>query len=255
MATTSVFDTKYSPTKTTKSTTKSTAKSTANKLKPSGKGSATSLAKTVTNKTSTPTNKKGSTTSNKKSNLVKDIKTKSILSKTPSNAPKTKTSTFNLDAEVKKTMSGAYGSGAARKQALGANYSKVQAEINRRAAANKPKTSTAPKSTATTPAKSERVEIGSLPLKKVTEADLKPSPKPAAPVVKTSGGSGLGAKEKADKEMEKQGFRRGGSVKRRMMTGGMVNSNAKISAIKTPGSRGTKVGLNKRIAKPKGKRG
>lgn len=125
-----------------------------------------------------------------------------------------KKETFNLDAEVKKTMSGAYGSGAARKKALGANYSKVQAEINKRSAANKPKTTS-------TPTKSERVEIGSLPLRKVTEADLKPSPKPAAPVVKTSGGSGLGTKEKTDQEMEKQGFRRGGSVKRKMKNGGV----------------------------------
>jgi hypothetical protein len=37
-------------------------------------------------------------------------------------------------------------------------------------------------------------------------------------------------------------------------TGGMVNSNAKITADKTPGSKGTKVGLNKRVAKPKGKK-
>jgi hypothetical protein len=196
----------------------------------------------------------------KKTTVKKSTKTKlksagtgKVSSVAAATAGKTspKKETFNLDAEVKKTMSGAYGSGAARKQALGANYSKVQAEINKRSAANKPKTS-APKST---PAKSERVEIGSLPLRKITEADLKSSPKPAAPVVKSSGGSGLGAKEKTDQEMEKQGFRRGGSVKRKMMTGGMVNSNAKISATKTPGSRGTKVGLNKRIAKPKGKRG
>ncbi len=33
-------------------------------------------------------------------------------------------------------------------------------------------------------------------------------------------------------------------------TGGMVNSNAKILADKTPGSKGTKVGLNKRVPKP-----
>jgi hypothetical protein len=52
-------------------------------------------------------------------------------------------SAFNLDAEVKKAMSGAYGSGSARKTALGANYSKVQAEINKRAAAKK--STTAPK--------------------------------------------------------------------------------------------------------------
>jgi hypothetical protein len=36
--------------------------------------------------------------------------------------------------------------------------------------------------------------------------------------------------------------------------GGMVNSNAKVLADKTPGSKGTKVGLNKRVSKPKGKK-
>lgn len=60
----------------------------------------------------------------------------------PATKPATK-STFNLDAEVKKAMSGAYGSGAARKSALGDNYSKVQAEINKRTAAKK--STTAPK--------------------------------------------------------------------------------------------------------------
>ena len=39
-----------------------------------------------------------------------------------------------------------------------------------------------------------------------------------------------------------------------MKTGGMANSNAKILVDKTPGSKGTKVGLNKRVAKPKGKK-
>ena len=43
----------------------------------------------------------------------------------------------------------------------------------------------------------------------------------------------------------------GGTAKTKMKTGGMVNSNAKLSADKTPGSKGTKVGLNKKINKPK----
>ena len=45
-----------------------------------------------------------------------------------------------------------------------------------------------------------------------------------------------------------------GVVKSGFKTGGMVNSNTKVSAIKTPGSKGTKVNLNKRVAKPKGKK-
>ena len=36
----------------------------------------------------------------------------------------------------------------------------------------------------------------------------------------------------------------------KMKTGGMVNANSKIVADKTPGSKGTKVGLNKRVPKP-----
>jgi hypothetical protein len=36
-----------------------------------------------------------------------------------------------------------------------------------------------------------------------------------------------------------------------MKTGGMVNPNAKVFADKTAGSKGTKVGLNKKVAKPK----
>jgi hypothetical protein len=73
---------------------------------------------------------------------------KAPVNKTPAKKDTTpKKESFNLDAEVKKTMSGAYGSGSARKEALGSNYSKVQAEINKRAAASKPKAS-APKTVA-----------------------------------------------------------------------------------------------------------
>lgn len=43
--------------------------------------------------------------------------------------------------------------------------------------------------------------------------------------------------------------RKGGSVKN-YKTGGMVNANSKVSAIKSAGSKGTKVGLNKRVPKP-----
>jgi hypothetical protein len=41
-----------------------------------------------------------------------------------------------------------------------------------------------------------------------------------------------------------------GTGTKKMKTGGMVNSNSKVSAIKSAGSKGTKVGLNKRVAKP-----
>jgi hypothetical protein len=60
---------------------------------------------------------------------------------------------FNLKEEVAKVMRGEYGSGAARKAALGDNYAKVQAEINKKFAASTPKTksATTPKSFASAP--------------------------------------------------------------------------------------------------------
>jgi len=48
-------------------------------------------------------------------------------------------------------------------------------------------------------------------------------------------------------------YQKGGSVKK-YKTGGMVNANSKVSAIKSAGSKGTKVGLNKRVPKPGKKR-
>jgi hypothetical protein len=52
------------------------------------------------------------------------------------------------------------------------------------------------------------------------------------------------------KELNEMGSQqRGGAIKYK--TGGMTNSNKKVSAIKSAGSKGTKVGLNKKVAKPK----
>jgi hypothetical protein len=84
---------------------------------------------------------------------------KAPVNKTPAKKDtQPKKESFNLDAEVKKTMSGAYGSGSARKEALGSNYSKVQAEINKRASANKPKVS-APKTEKKPVAKPELIKM------------------------------------------------------------------------------------------------
>jgi hypothetical protein len=44
--------------------------------------------------------------------------------------------------------------------------------------------------------------------------------------------------------------KKGGPTKATYKTGGMVNANSKVSAIKSAGSKGTKVGLNKRVPKP-----
>ena len=86
--------------------------------------------------------------------------------------PSATKSTFNLDAEVKKTMRGQYGNGAARKSALGDNYSKVQAEVNKRIAAKK--SASAPK------AKTKR-EIPSMSTKSAKEAIKSvPTPQPKA---------------------------------------------------------------------------
>ena len=160
-------------------------------------------------------------------------KVPSIAKATAGKAP-VKKEAFNLDAEVKKTMSGAYGSGEARKKALGTNYAAVQAEINKRSAANKPKTSTAPKAApAKTETKSEPIVMKT---KKVTEIPTSGS-KSISPVATKSGGSGLGAKEKTDQEMAKQGFRRGGSV-RKMQDGGTLPAKPKPFSTKS-----SKIGL------------
>lgn len=160
-------------------------------------------------------------------------KVSSVAAATAGKAP-AKKETFNLDAEVKKTMSGAYGSGEARKKALGVNYAAVQAEINKRAAANKPKTSTAPK---TAPAKTEtKSEPIVMKTKKVTEIPTSGS-KSISPVATKSGGSGLGAKEKTDQEMAKLGFRKGGAVKK-YQDGGTLPKKPKPFSTKS-----SKIGL------------
>jgi hypothetical protein len=175
----------------------------------------------------------------------------------PKKAP-AKKETFNLDAEVKKTMSGAYGKGDARKKALGANYSKVQAEINKRSAASKPKAvalKPAAKPAATPEAQSEQIVMKT---KKVTEIPTSVSKQ--SQIATKSGGSGMGAKERADQDLAKQGFRKGGSVKkmqkggmtkRKMMTGGMVNPNSSVFKQTVPGSRGVQSGVNPKASSSK----
>ncbi len=50
-------------------------------------------------------------------------------------------------------------------------------------------------------------------------------------------------------EISKPKMKRGGTSK--MKTGGMVNSNAKVSADKTPGSKGVKSGVNSKASASK----
>jgi hypothetical protein len=184
---------------------------------------------------------------------------KAPVNKTPAKkdtAPKKES--FNLDAEVKKTMSGAYGSGSARKEALGSNYSKVQAEINKRAAASKPKAS-APK----TVAKPELIKMeikkpGKIESTGPKELQGVTPPKPAVDVDKS-----------IDAAMEAIGkskiMRKGGNVKSKTMnkmktykTGGMVNPNAKLQAGKKAGSKGVMHSLSAKAVvqkKAKGRSG
>jgi len=60
------------------------------------------------------------------------------------------------------------------------------------------------------------------------------------------------AEKQAEKKREKEYAKNPKMTS--FMTGGMVNTNAKVLADKTPGSKGTKVGLNKRVSKPKSKK-
>ena len=90
-----------------------------------------------------------------KKEQIKKVEQKPTLQKTKTAPLKKEESTpkqesFNLDTEVKNVMSGKYGTGAARKAALGDNYGKVQAEINKRMAASKPKTTPSATSNTTT---------------------------------------------------------------------------------------------------------
>ncbi len=51
-------------------------------------------------------------------------------------------------------------------------------------------------------------------------------------------------KKKATEEAKKMSMQRMGGATKKYMTGGMVNSNAKVSALKSAGSKGVKSGVN-----------
>lgn len=143
---------------------------------------------------------------------AKQEKAKNTQTKKEDTTPKKES--FDLDTEVKNVMRGKYGTGAARKAALGDNYAKVQAEINKRMASAKPK-STPAKETPKTVEAPEKMEIrrpGSIDYTGPKELQGVKSP--------AYSGSGLGAMERAEKEFEEKGFRKGGMVK--MKRGGMI---------------------------------
>lgn len=87
---------------------------------------------------------------------AKQEKAKNTQTKKEDTTPKKES--FDLDTEVKNVMRGKYGTGAARKAALGDNYAKVQAEINKRMASAKPK-STPAKETPKAAEAPEKMEI------------------------------------------------------------------------------------------------
>jgi hypothetical protein len=64
------------------------------------------------------------------------------------------------------------------------------------------------------------------------------------------------AEKQKEKEYVKTNAYGRGMSRASFMTGGMVNSNAKITADNTPGSKGVKSGINPKVSvTPKGKRG
>jgi hypothetical protein len=69
-----------------------------------------------------------------------------------------KVNNTSIEQKAKDVMSGKYGSGADRKKALGADYDKVQAIINKQMASSKPKTT--PAKTVTAPEKMEIKKAG-----------------------------------------------------------------------------------------------
>jgi hypothetical protein len=203
---------------------------------------------------------------------------KAPVNKTPAKKDTTpKKESFNLDAEVKKVMSGAYGSGSARKEALGSNYSKVQAEINKRAAANKPKVS-APKTEKKPVAKPEPIKMeikrpgkiestgpkelqGVIPPKSAVDVDksidaamdaigkskimrkggsVKSKTTNKMKTMKRYQGGGSTAADKAMATPPKSSVKEEAAIPsaKKMKTGGMVNPNAKLQASKKAGSKG-----------------
>ena len=112
-----------------------------------------------------------------------------------------KNDSVSIEQKVKDTIRGKYGNGAARRKALGADYNKVQAEINKRMSSSRTKTVPA-KSVKATEAVAEKTET------------KKPEAKKTVDTSKPYQGSGMGAMERADKEFEeKLKLKKGGAVK------------------------------------------
>jgi hypothetical protein len=128
----------------------------------------------------------------------------------PKKTVTTPSSNASIEQKAKDVMSGKYGNGAARREALGADYDKVQAIINKNASVSKAKVTpkAVPAEIVIPQAAPERMEI--------RKPELIPYTGPKELVGKTSNayqGSGMGAMERAEKEFETNNFKKGGIVK------------------------------------------
>jgi hypothetical protein len=134
-----------------------------------GKTESSSKGKTTLNKSGyTFTAKDGSvTTKNSKGTQIKNkdgsVTTKNSKGITTTPPKKTTTTSNNtsIEQKAKDAMSGKYGSGADRKKALGTDYDKVQAIVNKQMAGSKAK-STSAKKVQTAPEKMEIKRPGSI---------------------------------------------------------------------------------------------
>jgi hypothetical protein len=129
-------------------------------------------------KTKTPETKKGPT---KKATNLPEVKV------TPPKKTTTTSNNTSIEQKAKDVMSGKYGTGAARKAVLGADYAKVQAIINKKATATKAKPTGPSKGTLATIQKNIKDEQeGRLkfdePVASVStkSTEVKPEVKPAA---------------------------------------------------------------------------
>ena len=233
-----------------------------------GKTETSSKGTTVKNKsgykftskdgTVTTKNSKGTQIKNKDGSITTK-NSKGITTTPPAKKTTPASNNTSIEQKAKDVMSGKYGTGAARKTALGADYDKVQAIINKKATTTKAKPTGPSKVTLALIEKNVKDEQeGRLkfdePVASVStkSTEVKPEVKPTAADVDKSIDAAMKGIAKS-KIMKK-----GGATKTTYKTGGMVNSNAKLQAAKSAGSKGVKHGVNPKFtaqSSPKGRVG
>ena len=205
-------------------------------------------------------NKKGSQIKNKDGSVT-TRNSKGITTTPPSN-------NTSIEQKAKDAMSGKYGSGAARKTALGADYDKVQAIINKKATATKAKPTGPSKGTVATMQKNIKDEQeGRLKFDEpvasssTKSTEVKPEVKPTAVDVDKSIDDAMKAIAKS------KIMRKGGTTKTMYKTGGMVTKKKKYGeggpttkAQSTPTEQSSQpntppVGTNKLTGNPRLKNG